>query len=382
MTVEITPELVQHEFPQRDDIIYLNHAGTAPWPRRTVEAVKRFAEENLVQGASQYPEWLRVESELRECLRQLINAPSTDDIALLKNTSEALSVVAYGLDWRDGDNVVISNQEFPSNRIVWESLARFGVEVRQADLYAAETPEDALLQLVDERTQLLSISSIQYASGLRMDLKRLGEFCRSNDVLFCVDAIQSIGAVCLDVQDIQADFVMADGHKWMLGPEGVAVFYCRTELRDGLRLNQYGWHMVENHHDFDAVRWEVARSARRFECGSPNMLGIHALYASLSLLQEIGMNSIERNIIKNTLYLSDLISSSERLELSTPVAPDRFGGIVVFRDSRIDNALLFTHLRAKGVVCAQRGGGIRFSPHFYTPQENLARAMHHVFEST
>jgi len=382
MTVEITPELVRHEFPQRDDIVYLNHAGTAPWPRRTAEAVKRFAEENLVQGALQYPEWLRVESELRQHLRQVINAPSTDDIALVKNTSEALSMVAYGLDWRDGDNVVISNQEFPSNRIVWESLARFGVEVRQADLYGADTPEDALLRLVDERTRLLSISSIQYASGLRMDLKRLGDFCRGNDVLFCVDAIQSIGAVRLDVQAIKADFVMADGHKWMLGPEGVAVFYCRAELRDGLRLNQYGWHMVEGHHNFDAVHWEPARSARRFECGSPNMLGIHAFNASLSLLLEIGIDFIERNVIKNASYLIDLLSSHSSIELLTPSGPDRFGGIVVFRDSQVNSTRLFTYLREKGVICAQRGGGIRFSPHFYTPQESLARAMNRVFELT
>lgn len=208
------------EFPQEPGLIYLNHAAVAPWPARTAEAVRRFAEENLRVGALHYPRWLETERSLRESLRALLNAASTDDIALLKNTSEALSVVAHGLDWRPGDVVITARQEFPSNRVVWESLREQGVEVRLADLAEADTPEEALIALADERTRLLSISSVQYGTGLRMNLARLGRFCREHGILFCVDAIQSLGGLRMDVQAIQADFVMADGHKWMLGPEG------------------------------------------------------------------------------------------------------------------------------------------------------------------
>jgi cysteine desulfurase/selenocysteine lyase len=227
ITVEHHPE-----FPQREDLIYLNHAAVSPWPLRTAETVKRFAEENVREGSRHYPEWLQVEQRLRERLARIINAQSADDIALLKNTSEALSVVAYGLDWRPGDNVVITNQEFPSNRIVWESLQRFGVELRAADLSHGETAEDAMMALADERTRLVAVSSVQYGTGLRMDLPRLGGFCRAHRILFCVDAIQSVGALRFDVQAMQADFVAADGHKWMLGPEGLALFYCRAELQE------------------------------------------------------------------------------------------------------------------------------------------------------
>lgn len=363
------------EFPQDNDLVYLNHAAVSPWPARTAQAVRRFAEENVRQGALHYERWLEVEKGLRESLRALLNAGSTDDIALLKNTSEALSVVAYGLDWRPGDTVVIARQEFPSNRIVWESLRERGVEVRLADLSTMEPPEDALIGLADERTRLISVSSVQYGTGLRMDLARLGRFCKSNGILFCVDAIQSLGALRMDVQAIQADFVMADGHKWMLGPEGLAVFYATPEGRERLRLNQYGWHMVERIGDYDHFDWRIAPTARRFECGSPNMLGIHALHASLSLLHETGMANVERAVLDRAKQLIALVQEQDEVELLTPVAEDRYGGIVTFRHVRADPTALWRYLARHHVSCAPRAGGIRFSPHFYTSSEGLVRAM-------
>src|SRR5690606_33639764 len=282
--------MMQAEFPHEPGLIYLNHAGVAPLPRRAAEAVRAFAAEAATRGARNYPRWLAVEASLRQRLARLLGTPSSDDIALVKNTSEGLSMVAYGLDWQPGDAVIINNHEFPSNRIVWESLAqRFGVDVRDVDLDAAPTPEDALIDALDARARLLAVSSVQFGSGLRMDLVRLAQACRSNGTLLCVDAIQSLGALRLDVASLQADFVIADGHKWMLGPEGLGVFYSRPEARERLKLTQYGWHMVEQAGDFDRRAWEVASSARRFECGSPNMLGIHALEASLALLEEVGL---------------------------------------------------------------------------------------------
>lgn len=363
------------EFPLDEDLVYLNHAAVSPWPTRTAEAVQQFAQENMRCGSLYYGRWLEVEQGLRESLRVLLNAPSADDIALLKNTSEALSVVAYGLDWRAGDVVITTRQEFPSNRIVWESLRERGVEVRLADLEQAATPEEALMALADKRTRLLSVSSVQYATGLRMDLERLGRFCRDNGILFCVDAIQSIGALRMDVQAIGADFVMADGHKWMLGPEGLAVFYTTPESRERLRLNQYGWHMVEHAGDFDRVDWRIAPGARRFECGSSNMLGIHALHASLSLLHETGMAEVEQAVLARAERLFALIRERDELELVTSAADGRYAGIVTFRHCAADHAELYRYLTGHGVICALRGGGIRFSPHFYTPLRALSRAM-------
>ncbi|WP_242482508.1 aminotransferase class V-fold PLP-dependent enzyme [Thiocystis violacea] len=368
---------VTEEFRLAPDLCHLNHAAVGPWPRRTAAAVAQFATENASQGSLAYPRWLSVEQRLRERLARLIGAASPDDIALAKNTSEALSVIAHGLGWQAGDSILGIRQEFPSNRIVWESLAAQGVRWRALDLASTADPEQALMALCDEGTRMIAVSWVQYASGLRLDLKRLGAFCRSRGILFCVDAIQGLGALPFDLAEAQADFVVADGHKWMLGPEGVALLYVRPEQRDRLRLQQFGWHMVEHCGDFDRADWTAARSARRFECGSPNLLGVHALEASLSLLEEIGMEQVWSQLQTRTEHLLSLIDQ-RGFELLSPRAPDRRAGILTFRVPGFPSDRLYSELMAHQVLCAHRGGGIRFSPHFYTPLSVLDQAMERV----
>ncbi len=357
--------VVPEEFPQQPGLRYLNHAAIAPWPRRAVLAVSRFAEQNARSGARDYPDWLQVERRLRERLARLLNAPDASDIALVKNTSEALSFVAFGLDWRAGDQVLISNQEFPSNRVVWEALKPQGVEVIQVDL-DGPAPEAELLAACGPRTRLLSISAVQYASGLRLDLRQLGQGCRQRGVLFCIDAIQQLGALPFDVQAYPCDFAMADGHKWLLGPEGLGVFYCRRELREHLQLHEYGWHMLEHHNDYQRQDWQPAQSARRFECGSPNMLGAMALEASLSLLEEVGMPRVAGALEERVQWLLDELSTIPGARLHSPRNPARRAGIVTFSLSGWEHQALYQRLRAEQVICALRGGGIRLSPHFYT----------------
>ena len=382
ITIALTSTIVMHpQFPHNPDICYLNHAAVSPWPKCTVDAVKQFAEDNLANGAKNYPAWLAKERQLRERLCRLLNADSPSSIALQKNTSEALSAIAYGLDWKEGDNVVLAQKEFPSNRIVWESLKRFGVETRIVDLTDFENPEVKLIQAMDKNTRLLTTSSVHYANGLRMDLQQLGEACKKRGVLFCIDAIQSLGAFELDVAALEADFVVADGHKWMLGPEGLAVFYCRPERLNDLKLHQFGWHMVENAGDYDQTEWQVAVDARRFECGSPNMLGVYALEASLGLIEETGLKNISSNISRNVLYLIESINNIKGVSLCSPVNPERRGGILTFQVAGRDHNKLHHYLLNQGVICAQRGGGIRFSPHFYNEVESLQRAVTVVSES-
>jgi selenocysteine lyase/cysteine desulfurase len=369
-----TEALIQAEFPINNNKLYLNHAAVAPWPKRTTEAVRVFAEECFNEGAAHYPRWMETEQSLRDQLCKFINAGSSDDIGLVKNTSEALSMVAHGFPWKAGDNVVISDEEFPSNRIVWESLKQSGVAVKEVSLKSSD-PEQALIDAADNNTRLISISSVEYASGLRIDLKRLGKLCKQRNIAFCVDAIQGLGVFEHDVQAMHIDFLMADAHKWLLAPEGIAVFYCRPEWRGRLTLYEYGWHMVEQLFEFDNRKWQPARSARRFECGSSNMLGIHAFHASLSLLIETGIDEIERRALINSEHLFRLINDSPDLELLNNTEPGRYAGIVIFKHRKIDNESLFNHLTENNVVCAKRGGGIRFSPHFYTRESTLQKAV-------
>lgn len=362
------------EFPQSPDLHYLNHAAVAPWPKRTAEAVKAFANENLQVGAQHYPAWTQVESRLRQRLQRLLNAPSSQDIALVKNTSEGLSFIAFGLDWRPGDQIVISDQEFPSNRIVWQALAPLGVEVIEVSLQS-KAPEKALLDACGPRTRLLAISSVQYASGLRLDMQRLGTGCKQRGVLFCIDAIQQLGALPFDVQAYECDFAVADGHKWMMGPEGLGVFYCRSQLREQLKLHEYGWHMLEQLGDYDHRDWQPARSARRFECGSPNMLGAMALEASLSLFEEVGMKYVAQQLTERTQWLFHALSQIPGCQLHSSADPERRSGIVTFSLQGQDNRNLYQQLMQAQVICAQRGGGIRLSPHFYTPYSSLEQSV-------
>lgn len=353
------------EFTQSPGLRYLNHAAVAPWPKRAATAVSRFAQENVLLGAQNYSDWMIVEQRLRERLMRLLNAPSTDDIALVKNTSEALSFVAFGLEWKSGDQIVISDEEFPSNRVVWEALQPQGVEVVQVSL-KGERPESALLAACGPRTRLMSISAVQFSTGLRLDLEELGQGCKQRNVLFCIDAIQHLGALPFDVQASDCDFAMADGHKWLLGPEGLGVFYCRAEIRPQLKLNEFGWHMLEHVGDYSRTTWEPAASAKRFECGSPNVLGSMALEASLSLLEEVGMDQVGKSIAERLSWLEEGLNTMPGARLHTPTSAVRRAGILSFSLDGVENSLLFEHLKQHNVACAQRGPGIRLSPHFYT----------------
>ena len=362
------------EFPQEPGLRYLNHAAVAPWPKRSAEAVRRFCETNVSCGARDYPDWLKLERTLRERLARLLNAPSTGDIALVKNTSEALSFVAFGLDWRPGDQVIISDEEFPSNRVVWLALAAQGVEVVEVSLKGAD-PEGNLLAAFTPRTRLLAISAVQFASGLRLDLQRLGQGCRQRGVLFCIDAIQQLGALPFDVQAYDCDFAMADGHKWMLGPEGLGVFYCRSDRRAQLKLHEYGWHMLEHAGDYSRQDWQPARSARRFECGSPNMLGAFALEASLSLLEEVGMVRVGELLEQRVQRLTEGIRALPGASLHSPRSPERRAGIVNFSLAGWDNTALQQRLREEKIICIQRGAGVRLSPHFYTREQVIEQTL-------
>jgi cysteine desulfurase / selenocysteine lyase len=370
---------VREEFPLEPTLCHLNHAAVGPWPARAAAAVARFAEENTRLGSLHYPQWLATETRLRERLARLIGADSAGDIALAKNTSEALSIIAHGLRWQAGDEIVGIEQEFPSNRVVWESLADRGVIWSALDVERSADPESDLLALCTPRTRMIAVSWVQYARGLRLDLERIGAFCRSQGILFCVDGIQGLGALPFDLALTGADFIVADGHKWMLGPEGVALLYVRPSLRPELTLHQFGWHMLQHSGDYDRRTWEPAEDARRFECGSPNLLGVHALEASLSLLEEVGIDQVWRDIQERTAYLVDRIDE-HGLELLTPRDPDRRAGIVTFRVPDTSSADLYAGLMQRRVLCAQRGGGIRFSPHFHTPIDVIDRAIEQVLD--
>ena len=368
------------------DIVHLNHAAVAPWPVVTRDAVIAFAKENAAIGSQHYGQWMKTEQQLKQKLALLINAHSSDEIAILKNTSEGLSFIAQGLAFAAGENIVIPAEEFPSNKVVWQALESKGVTIRLIPVQDVKNPEQVLIDAMDEDTRLLSCSSVQFARGLRLELNVIGKACRQNKTLFCVDAIQSLGAIAFDAQACHADFVVADGHKWMCGPEGTALFYCRKEIQPQLQLRQYGWHMLKAAFEFShepddrALAEQIVDNAQRFESGSPNMMGIAALNASLGMLLDIGMEKIQAAVIANANYLFAQLGAMPDVIILTPMETDSYAGIVTFEKQAVDNVKLYQHLQERNVICAFRGDGVRFSPHFHTAREDMDKALEIVRE--
>jgi selenocysteine lyase/cysteine desulfurase len=335
------------------------------------EAVRQFAEENLRRGPRDYAAWIRREQSLRRRLAELVGAASPDDISLLKNTTEGISLVAFGLDWRAGDNVVLPRGEFASNRLPWLAQASRGVDIREVDIRTARDAEAALIGAMDPQTRLVSVSAVQWSDGFRLDLGRLGDACRERGVLFCVDAIQQLGALRLHAEDCHIDFLAADAHKWLLGPVGVAVFYSRPEARERLSLLQQGWHMCEQPWHFQREDWTPAASGQRFEAGSPNSLGEAALHAAAGLLLERDMRAVEARVLANSAYLIARLPGLPGVRLVSHDDPRRRSGIVSFSCDRLPARELHRRLAARDVSCALRGDAIRLSPHFYQGGEEL-----------
>lgn len=373
--------LLNREFAVRARGVYANHAAISPWPSSVAEAVARFAAENVTADPGLYRDWIERERRLRRQLADLINAPSPADIALLKNTTEGISAVAWGLDWRRGDNVVLPAAEFASNRLPWLAQQPLGVEVREVDIRAAEDAEGALIDALDDRTRLLSVSAVQWNDGFRLDLPRLGAACRQRGVLFFVDAIQQLGALRLDVRAGEIDFLAADAHKWLLGPEGIAVFFSTAEARPKLRLLQQGWHMFDDAWDFHRDDWTPTRSARRFEAGSPNSLGQAALAAALDLQHAVGPDVIEARVLANTDWLMDRLAALPDVQLVSRTDRLRRSGIVTFRPRRAAAAAVHRALQALDIACALREQAIRLSPHFYQGPADLERVLDAVEQS-
>ena len=368
------------QFPSQEQGLYLNHAAIGPWPRCTSDAVIRFARENTQAGPAAYRKWIQREKELRSQLATVTGASSPDDIALLKNTTEGISLVAWGLHWKPGDNIVLPVGEFPSNRLPWLAQTAQGVSIREIDIRSPDNAENALLEAMDERTRLLSVSAVQWSDGFRLDLSRLGAACHSANVLFFVDAIQQLGVLPMNVESCHIDFLAADAHKWLLGPEGIAVFYCRASARPQLSLLQQGWHMFDNPWNFRRQDWQPSASARRFEAGSPNTLGQVALHASLELLLSHNMDRIAQRIQRNSDFLIDQLGQIRGINVSSQVLPERRSGIVSFTHRNITSQRLNARLAKAGVTAAVRGDSIRLSPHFYQDESDLSSFIHTLEE--
>jgi len=362
-------------FPVTKKYIYLDHAGVSPMSLRVTEAIDAFLAESASGGAFHYPSWgLRVAACRNNCA-QLLNA-EPDEIAFVKSTSHGLSIVASGLDWKPGDNILIFEKEFPSNLYPWMRLQAKGVQVRVIPSKNERVLLKDIEQLIDKRTRLVALSAVQFSNGFRIDLHKLGELCHARNVLLCIDAIQSLGILPMDVKALHIDFLSADAHKWLLGPEGIGIFYCRSGLAEQLDPPLIGWKSVQNESDFDHANLLLKTGALRFEEGSMNLLGIFGLNAAIELLFEAGITKIEQRV----LDLGDLIieqATNRGFEVATPLPRSERGGNITVRGT-FDPVKMRDALRGKGIMINARGGGIRVSPHFYNTEDEIRKVFEEI----
>ncbi len=362
------------EFPVTETYIYMNHAGVAPLSRRSRDAMTEFLEDATVNGAVNAKRWEQTAEACRGVAAQLINADATE-IAFMKNTTQGILIAANGIDWRAGDNVVTTAVEFPANVYPWWSLKeRYGVQTRMVPEQTGRIHVEDVASAIDERTRAVTISHVEFASGFRNDIQALGEICRERDIWFVVDAIQSLGAIEMDVKSSNVDILAADGHKWLLAPEGAAIFYCADDKRARLINTNVGWASVVNPRDFLNYDLTQKPDATRFEEGSYNSVGLYGLKAAIELLLDIGISTIEAHILELTEHLMAGLEV-KGYRVVTPRADSERAGIVIFESNQHTPAEIYEMLHAENIITAERGSGVRVSPHFYNTKSEIKRLL-------
>lgn len=350
----------------------MNHAAISAPPVPVTRAVQELMHEFTHSGISFYPKWMKRIGEIRELASQLINS-SPGEIAFTGNTSEGLSIVAAGLDWKTGDSILLPRPEFPANIYPWMNLERLGVEVRFFDRDHGRFDTAKIEEALTPGTRLISVSSVDFATGYHCELKALGDFCREKGLLFCVDAIQGLGIVPMDVKRYGIHFLAAGGHKWLLSIMGCGFLYVSSEADPLLHPSRVGWKSVVDEEDFFRVHFDLKPDALRFESGSMNVAGIYALGAAMDLIMGVGVENIfERVTSLNDALIRGLRDRDE--QVVTPMGPGERSGIVSFIPSSTPKSL-HDFLSHEHVAVSLRNDMIRLSPHFYNNMDDIHRFL-------
>ena len=358
---------------------HFNHAGIGPFCRPVREAIEHVTDV-MQTNSGGIIDLFRQGLALRADAATLLNADA-DEVAFVKNTAEGLSIPAFGRDWAEGDVIVTAGVEYPANVYPWMELeARHGV--RRVEV-AEETTEDGrravpeskiLEAAADPKCRMVALSHVQWASGQRMDLAKIGQFCRDRGILFCVDAIQSLGVVPVDVKAMNIDYLASGSHKWLMGGPGMGFFYCRRELLPETRPVLIGAGNVVNPMDWGDINYTLQETAAKFECGTPNLAGLHALRASVKLLLSAGLGAIHAQVSR----LHERLIEGAAEKGYPCVTPEMRGGAVCFTTGGVKPEAVLEMLREHKIEVAAREGRLRVSPHFYNTLEQMDRLIEHL----
>jgi selenocysteine lyase/cysteine desulfurase len=336
--------------------------------------MERHLRDQLENGAANYLNWFAGIKRTRQLCAQLINAEPAE-IAFAPNTSAGLAIIANGVAWQAGDNIVTADCEFPANLVPWRRIQReHGVELRFAREQAGRLETAEILGLIDERTRVVTLSFVEYASGFRNDLLTIGRVCRERDILFVVDAIQGLGALRLDVRAACVDALSADAHKFLLGPEGAALLYLSARAMQRVKPTLVGWLSLQTPFDMANFEQPYAADARRFESGAHNTAGVLALGASIELFLRVGLETIESYLLELSGYLSERLAEKGYQVVSSRRAGET-SATIACQHKRYPAEELYQRLNAQGVITTARLGRLRISPHFYNTRRELERLL-------
>lgn len=358
-------ESIRALFPLSERTVYLNHAAVSPPPVPTLRAVEAQMRDVAENGALHYRRWVGVKESARRLAAAMLGA-QPQQIAFMRNTSDGLSTVANGLRWRAGDNVVTFRREFPSNVYPWLRLREAsGVEVRMCEEHDGRIELSELIELIDARTRIVAISHVQYGSGFRSDLERIGRAARSVDALLVVDVIQSMGVVPIDVEGELIDAAAAACHKWMLTPEGVGLLYLSDRARERIEPTLVGWTSVPDPEAYSDFEQPWNRGALAWETGTMPTALLHGLEASLKLLHEANVERISAYLNELTDYLCARLQGSDYEVVSSRRTGEKSQIVCLRHSGDLTPMALYSHLKRQNIVVAPRGDRLRIAPHLY-----------------
>jgi selenocysteine lyase/cysteine desulfurase len=360
---------VRNKFPHLDNgIIYFNHAATGPFSSLVVNRLSDLLKYKSENQIDDYDSFLRVVEETKILLAELINC-NVDRIAFVDNTSNGLNILAQSMDWKKGDRILLNDVEFPANVYPFLNLQRFGVEIDFVKSENGVVTAEQIINSIRPETKLVSVSFVQFLSGYKIDLEKVGNYCRLNSIKFCVDGIQGIGAMRIDVKKCKIDFLSCGTQKWLLGMQGLAFIYVDEELQKKMYPANVGWLSVENAWNLLDFKLDLKTSANVFQGGTLNAFGIYAFNTSLKLFKDFGFDNIQSEVLSNTKYLIEKIKSIGMDCVLGNSDSQELAGIVTIKPG--DPKKVFEGLEKKKIFCSLREGFIRFAPHFYNTHNEI-----------
>lgn len=357
-------------FPITRRYNYLNHAAVSPLPLPTLQAIQSQLKDVQENGSVNFQNWLDTKEDARRLLAGLL-AARPEQVAFMRNTSDALSTVANGLKWREGDNIVTFRGEFPSNIYPWLRIRdAFGVEVRMCEERDGRVDFEDLSKLVDQNTRLVAISHVQFASGFRTNLERLGRLVRQHDALLVVDTIQALGVVPIDVEAELVDVAAGASHKWLLAPEGVGYLYLSDRARERIQPTLVGWVSVPRPEDFKDFEQGWNEGTLAWETGTGQASLLYGLKASLELLTALGVAKSARYLEDLTDHFCNRLHGGRYRVVSSRLAGEKSQIVCIRPASGMSAMALYVHLKKQNIITAPRADRLRIAPHVYnTPEE-------------